>query len=219
MRCPKTPSPAETLRPGSSRMCRRVLPGAAVRRGLWTVRGQDLGASSLVSPEVSEVPVSRRPATPQEAAPGRPAAPLAVRSPLAGSSTTATDPAEPVPGRRDRARLGTAGTDPADTPRRPSLAHRTARSTDAPAAPYGPAGACPAPATPIPARVSPHDPAAARSTDSGAAHHPAAAASLPKAPYREGHQPVGPGVEREPDGIPGAAVRQWDGRRRGRLSR
>ncbi len=45
MRCPKTPSPAETLRAGSSRMCRRVRPGAGVCRGLWTRRGRDLGAS------------------------------------------------------------------------------------------------------------------------------------------------------------------------------
>ncbi len=49
MRCPKTPSPAETLRPGSSRMCRRVRPGAALGRGPWTIRGQDLGAFPLVS--------------------------------------------------------------------------------------------------------------------------------------------------------------------------
>ncbi len=38
-RCPKTPSPAETLGAGSSRMRRRVRPGAAVCRGLWTRRG------------------------------------------------------------------------------------------------------------------------------------------------------------------------------------
>jgi hypothetical protein len=30
MRCPKTPSPVETLRTGSSRMCRRTPPKAAV---------------------------------------------------------------------------------------------------------------------------------------------------------------------------------------------
>jgi hypothetical protein len=34
MRCPKTPSPAETLRPGSWRLCRRVPPGATARLGL-----------------------------------------------------------------------------------------------------------------------------------------------------------------------------------------
>ncbi len=221
MRCPKTPSPAETLRPGSSRMCRRMPPGAGVCRGPWTIRGQDLGASSLVSPEVSEVPVSRRPATPQEAeaASGRPAAPLAARSPLAGSSTTATDPAAAAPGRRDGARYGTAGTDPADTPRRPSPVHRTARSTDAPPAPCEPADACPAPAAPSHARASPPDPPAARSTGSETAHHPAAAASPPKPPYLEGRQPVGPGVERKPVGTPGATVRQRDERRRGRCSR
>jgi hypothetical protein len=39
MRCPKTPSPAETLRPGSSRMRRRKRPRAAVCRAVdeaWT---------------------------------------------------------------------------------------------------------------------------------------------------------------------------------------
>lgn len=50
IRCPKTPSPAETLRPGSSRMCRRMRPGAAVCRRLWTIRGQDLETSAQVSP-------------------------------------------------------------------------------------------------------------------------------------------------------------------------
>ncbi|CAL9438374.1 hypothetical protein SUDANB132_02187 [Streptomyces sp. enrichment culture] len=220
MRCPKTPSPAETLRPGSSRMCRRVPPEAAVCQGPWTIRGQDLGASSLVSPEVSEGPVSRRPATPQEAeaASGRPAAPPAARSPLAGSSTTATDPAAAAPGRRDGARYGTAGTDPADTPRRPSPVHRTTRSTDAPPAPCEPADACPAPVAPSHARSSPPDPPAARSTGSGTAHHAAAAASLLKAPYRESRQPDGPGVERESDGTPGATVRQRGERRRGRCN-
>jgi hypothetical protein len=56
MRCPKTPSPAETLRPGSSRMCRRMPPGAAVCRGLWTIRGQELEASSLVSRDKQQGP-------------------------------------------------------------------------------------------------------------------------------------------------------------------
>ncbi|CAM5328002.1 hypothetical protein SVIOM74S_05424 [Streptomyces violarus] len=196
----------------------------AVRSGRmscpWTIRGQDLGAYSLVSPEVSAVSISRRPATPQEveAALGRLAASLAARSPLAGSSTTATDPAEAVPGRQGDARYGTAGTDPADTPRRPSPARRTPRSTDAPSAPYGPADSCPAPAAPSLDQVLPPDPAAARSTGSGTAHHPAAAASPLKPPYREGRQPVGPGVEREPDGTPGTTVRERDETRCGRCS-
>ncbi len=48
MRRPKTPSPAETLRPGSSRMCRRMPPEAAVCRGLWTRSGRDLEVSPQV---------------------------------------------------------------------------------------------------------------------------------------------------------------------------
>jgi hypothetical protein len=56
MRCPKTPSPAETLRPGSSRICRRVSPGAGICRCLWTRRGRDLGASSQVGPGNDEAP-------------------------------------------------------------------------------------------------------------------------------------------------------------------
>lgn len=51
MRCPKTPSPAETLRPGSSRMRRRMQPEAVPCRGLWTRRGRDLGTSLQVSPQ------------------------------------------------------------------------------------------------------------------------------------------------------------------------
>lgn len=137
---------------------------------------------------------------------------------LAGSSTTATDPAAAAPGRRDGARYGTAGTDPADTPRRPSPVHRTARSIGGPRAPCEPADACPAPEAPSHARPSPPDPPVARSTDSETAHHPAAAASLLKATYRESRQPDGPGVEREPVGTPGATVRQRDERRRGRCS-
>lgn len=171
-------------------------------------------------PRVFAASISRRPATPQEAeaAPGRPAASLAARSPLAGSSTTATDPAEAVPGRQGDARYGTAATDPADTPRRPSPARRTPRSTDAPPAPYGPADSCPAPAAPSPDQVWPPDPAATRSTGSGTAHHRAAAASPLKPPYREGRQPVGPGVEHEPDGTTGTTVRQRDETRRGRCN-
>lgn len=166
------------------------------------------------------MPLSQRPATPPEgqAVPDCSAALPAACSPLAGSSTTATDPAAAVPGRQDGARCGTAGTDPADTPRRPSPVHRTARSTDAPLAPCEPADACPAPAVPSPAPASPPDPAAARSTGSGAAHHPAAAASPPRPPYCEGRQPGSPGVEREPDGTPGATVRQRGETRRGKCS-
>lgn len=130
----------------------------------------------------------------------------------------ATDPVEAALGRQDCARYGTAGTDPADTLRRPSLAHRTVRSIGGPPAPCEPADACPAPTAPSHARTSPLDPPAARSTGSETAHHPAAAASPPKPPYREGRQPVGPGVEREPVGTPGATVRQRDERRRGRCS-
>lgn len=48
MRCPKTPSPAETLRSGSSRLCGCARPEAGVCRGLWTRRGRDLGASPQV---------------------------------------------------------------------------------------------------------------------------------------------------------------------------
>lgn len=59
MRCPKTPSPAETLRPGSSRMCRRVRPGAGVCRDLWTRRGRDLGASPQVRPWKARGPWTR----------------------------------------------------------------------------------------------------------------------------------------------------------------
>lgn len=56
---PKTPSPAETLRPGSSRMCRRVPPGAAVCQGLWTRRGRDLDASAQVSAGKRQGPRTR----------------------------------------------------------------------------------------------------------------------------------------------------------------
>lgn len=49
MRCPKTPPSALSLRTGSSRMCRRVPPGAALCRGLRTRRGRDLGASPQVT--------------------------------------------------------------------------------------------------------------------------------------------------------------------------
>jgi hypothetical protein len=48
-------------------MCSRMHRWAALGQGLWTIRGQDLGASALVSPGISEVPVSRRSATPQGA--------------------------------------------------------------------------------------------------------------------------------------------------------
>ncbi len=220
MRCPKTPSPAETLRSGSSRMCSRMPLGAGVCRGLWTIRGQDLGLSLLVIPRVSGRAISRRPATPQgaEAAPDRSAVPLAARSPLVGTSTTATDPAGAAPGRRGGAARGTAGTDLADTPRRPPLAHRTVRPTDAPPAPYGPGGSCPAPTAPSPAQASAPDPATAHSRDNGTAHRPAAAVPSLKAPYREGRQSDSPGVGREPDGTPGAAVPQWGQKRRGRCS-
>ncbi|QUW93735.1 hypothetical protein KE639_04986 [Streptomyces sp. V17-9] len=220
MRCPKTPSPAETLRPGSSRMCSRMPLGAGVCRGLWTIRGQDLGLSLLVSPRVSGIAISRRPATPQgaEAAPDRSAVPLAARSPLVGTSTTATDPAGAAPGRRGGAARGTAGTDLADTPRRPPPAHRTVRSTDAPPAPYEPGGSCPAPTAPSPAQASAPDPATAHSRDNGTAHRPAAAVPSLKAPYREGRQSDSPGVGREPDGTTGAAVPQWGQKRRGRCS-
>lgn len=159
--------------------------------------------------------VSRRPATPQEveAASGRPAASLGARSPLAGSSTTARDPAEVVPGRRGGVRCGSAGTGPVGTLRRPSPGRRTARSSGAPPAPCGPMGSCPAPAVPSRARASPPDPAAARSTGNGTVQRPA------KPPYREGRQPGGPGVEREPDGTSGVGVHQGDETRRGRCSR
>lgn len=208
MRCPKTPSPAETLRPGSSRMCSRMPLGAGVCRGLWTIRGQDLGLSPLVRPEVSGGPVSRRPATPRgvEAAPDHSAVPLAARSPLVGRSTTATDPAGVVPGRRGGARRGTAGTDLAGTPRRPSPVHRTVRSTDAPPAPCGPGDSCPAPTAPNPAQASAPGPVTAHSQGNGTAHHSAAAVPSLKAPYREGRQSDSPGVGREPDGTSGAAV-------------
>jgi hypothetical protein len=66
MRCLRTPSPAETLRPGSSRMCRPMPLGAGVCRGLWTRRGRDLGASPQVTP--AEV---RRLRQRRTAAPGR----------------------------------------------------------------------------------------------------------------------------------------------------
>ncbi|SHH95494.1 hypothetical protein SAMN05444521_2827 [Streptomyces sp. 3214.6] len=56
MRCPKTPSPAETLRVGSSRMCRRMQPEAGVCRGSWTRRGRDLEASPQVRPRNDEAP-------------------------------------------------------------------------------------------------------------------------------------------------------------------
>ena len=49
MRCPKTPSPAETLGTGSSRMCSRALPKAGPGRRPRMGRGGDLGASSQVS--------------------------------------------------------------------------------------------------------------------------------------------------------------------------
>lgn len=201
-------------------MRRRVPPEAAVCRGLWTIRGQDLGASSLVSLKVFEVPLSQRLATlPEpEAAPDPSAALPAARSPLSGSSTTATDPVEAVPGRRDGARYGTAGTDPADTPRRPSPARRTAQSIGGPPAPCEPADACPAPAAPIRVRVSPPDPLTARIVGSGTAHHPAAAASPLRPPYREGREPGTPGVEREPDRSLGTTDHQRDKTRRDRCS-
>ncbi|EHN80057.1 hypothetical protein SMCF_409 [Streptomyces coelicoflavus ZG0656] len=221
MRCPKTPSPAETLRPGSSRMCRRMPLGAGVCRRLWTIRGQDLGLSPLVSPRVYGGAVSRRPATPHgaKAAPDRSVVPLAARSPLVGTSTTATDPAEVVQGRQGGARRGTVGTDPAGTPRRPSPAHRTVRSTGAPPARYGPGDSCPAPAAPTLAQASALGPATDRSQDKGTAHHSAAAVPSLEAPYREGRQSVSLCVEREPDGTPGAVVHQRSQKRRGRCNR
>lgn len=42
MRCPKTPSPAETLRPGSSRVCSHVVPIAATCPHLRTSPGRVL---------------------------------------------------------------------------------------------------------------------------------------------------------------------------------
>ncbi len=179
-----------------------------------------LGCRPLLSRGVPEASFSWHPATPQEAeaAPGRPVAPLAAHSPLGESSATARDPAGAVRGRRDGARYGIAGTGPADTPRRRSPAHRTARSTGAPPALCEPADSCPAPATPSPAQVSPPDPAAVRTPDSGIVQHSAAAVPPPKAPYGESRQPVCPGVEHEPDGRHGATVLQWVETRRGRRS-
>jgi hypothetical protein len=60
MRCPKTPSPAETLRPGSSRMCSRKQPEAAVCQRLWTRRGRDLGTSPQVRSGKSEARTAPR---------------------------------------------------------------------------------------------------------------------------------------------------------------
>ncbi len=202
-------------------MCSRMPLGAGVCRALWTIRGQDLGLSPLVSPRVSGGAISRRPATPQgaEAAPDRSAVPLAARSPRAGSSTTATGPAEAVRGRQGGARRGTAGTGLADTPRRPLPVRRTVRSIGASPAPYGPGDSCPAPAAPTLAQASALGPATDRSQDKETAHHSAAAVPAPKAPYREGRQSVSLRVEREPDGTPGAVVHQRSQKRRGRCNR
>ncbi|CAL9582013.1 hypothetical protein SUDANB176_05057 [Streptomyces sp. enrichment culture] len=221
MRCPRTPSPAETLRAGSSRMCGCVRWRAVPGRGCGLFVDRILECPPWSGPGVSGVSVSRRPAIPRgvEAAPGRSGVPLVGRSPLAGPSATATDPAGAVPGRPGGVRYGTAGTGPVDTPRRPSPARRTARSTGVPLAPCGPVEPCPAPTAPSPARASPPGLAAVRSTGSGTARHPAAAAPLPEPPYREGRQSVGPGVEREPDGTIGAAVRRRGGTRHGRCTR
>lgn len=173
---------------------------------------RNLGASSLVSPRVPEAPLSRRPATLPETkgAWGHLVAQPAARSPRAGSSATATDRAAAVPGRLGGARSDTAGTDPADTPRRPSRAHRTARSTGAPPGRCEPADTCPAPVAPSPVRASPLGPVTARNGGSEFARRLIAAVSPVRRPYREGRQPGSPGVEREPDAIPGATVRQRD---------
>lgn len=179
--------------------------------GSWTV--------SLVRPEVSGGPVSRRPATPRGWRRLRIILPFhSPRVLLVGRSTTATDPAGVVPGRRGGARRGTAGTDLAGTPRRPSPVHRTVRSTDAPPAPCGPGDSCPAPTAPNPAQASAPGPVTAHSQGNGTAHHSAAAVPSLKAPYREGRQSDSPGVGREPDGTSGAAVRQRGQKRRGRCS-
>jgi len=160
---------------------------------------------------------SPRPATaPEEEAPDHSVAPLAARSPPAGTSTTATDPAVAALDKRDRARYGTAGTDPADTPRRPSPARRTARSIDGPPAPCEPGDACPAPTAPSPDRVSPPGPPAARIADTGTAHHRVAADSRLRPPYREDRLPPTPDGERQPDESPEAANHQRGGTRRGR---
>lgn len=49
-RCLKTPPPVQKLRTGSSRIGKRMRVGAAVCRGLWTIRGQSLGAPVQISP-------------------------------------------------------------------------------------------------------------------------------------------------------------------------
>lgn len=92
MRRSKTPSPAETLRTGSSRMCRRTQHRAARGRGLWLFVDRVLEHLPSASPGISEVPLSRRGAAPQEAeaVPGCSVVAPGARSLLAGSSTTAT---------------------------------------------------------------------------------------------------------------------------------
>lgn len=106
--------------------------------------------------------------------------------------------------------------DPADTPRRPSPARRTTRSIGGLPAPCGPADACPAPTAPRHAQGSPPNPLTAHSADTGTAHHPTAAASRLRPPYREGRQPSTPGVERHPDESLEVVDHQRDGTRRGR---
>ncbi len=188
-------------------------------RGLWTIRGQDLGASAQVSRRMRET-VTPHTAIPlaAPAAPAPPAASHSARSRLAVPSATAIDPAAAAPSRPAGVRYDTADTDLVGIPRRPLPARQTARSTDAPPAPYGPVEPCPAPTAPNHAQASPPAPPTARSTDSGTAHHRADAVPPRKPPYRESRHPNGTCVDREPDGAPGALVNQRNGTRHGRCN-
>lgn len=171
-RCPKTPSPAETLRPGSSRMCGRM-------SGLSRLPARSPGV--LV-------------------APGRSGGPLGARSRLAGSSARARGRAGVAPGRQGGARCGSAGTDLVGRRRRPSPGRRTARSIGTPPALCGPAAPCPAPAVPSHGPASPRDRPVDRSARRVTFRPLTCAVRLPKPPYREGRQLGLPCEESNPTG-------------------
>jgi hypothetical protein len=128
MRCPKTPSPAETLRPGSSRLCSR-----AARRGQvscsWSTRRfpkrPSAGVRLLLRRRLRRLLPLRLP-----------------RVLLVGSSTTAADPAEPAPAGEavlDVAPMELVRRHTPWTVIRPS---ETVRSTGGPSASRGPTDSC-----------------------------------------------------------------------------